>query len=77
VDSAVLVICLLLKGETQEIPVPQKIIWGVLLGLVTGLLMYVGGVTALQAASIVTGFPIGLVIIAIAFGILKDVRKSG
>ena len=76
VDSAVLVICMLLKGDSLEIPLPQKVIWGVLLGLVSGLLMYVGGVGALQAASIVTGLPIGLVVLGIAFGILKNVRVS-
>lgn len=75
IDSATLVICTLLKRDQPEISIAQKILWGVLVGAVTGLLLYVGGVTALQAASIVFGLPIGFVIVAIGFGILRTMRK--
>ena len=75
IDSATLVICTLLKRDVADITALQKTIWGVLLGLVTGLLMYVGGVTALQAASIVTGLPIGFLVAAIGVGLLRNMRK--
>lgn len=74
IDSATLVICTLLKRDQPEISAAQKILWGVLVGSVTGLLLYVGGVTALQAASIVFGLPIGFVIVAIGIGIFKTMR---
>ncbi|MFB3106425.1 MAG: BCCT family transporter, partial [Pseudomonadales bacterium] len=76
IDSATLVICTLLKQDGADISAVKKTMWGVLLGVVTGLLMYVGGVTALQAASIVTGLPIGFLVLAIGIGVLKDVRKE-
>ena len=76
IDSATLVICTLLKQDGAEISAVKKTMWGVLLGVVTGLLMYVGGVTALQAASIVTGLPIGFLVLAIGIGVLKDMRKE-
>ncbi|MCZ6616546.1 MAG: BCCT family transporter [Gammaproteobacteria bacterium] len=75
IDSATLVICTLLKHDDANIPALKKVTWGVLLGIVTGLLIYVGGVTALQAASIVTGLPIGFLVVAIGIGVVKDVRK--
>ena len=50
IDSATLVICTLLKRDQPEISAAQKTLWGILVGAVTGLLLYVGGVTALQAA---------------------------
>ncbi len=75
IDSATLVICTLLKQDNSDISAFQKTIWGVLLGIVTGLLMYVGGITALQAASIVTGLPIGFLVVAIGIGVLKEVRS--
>jgi choline/glycine/proline betaine transport protein len=75
IDSATLVICTLLKRDQQEISPGKKTLWGVLVGAVTGLLLYVGGVTALQAASIVFGLPIGFVLVAIGYGVFKDVRR--
>ena len=74
-DSATLVICMLLEREAREIDAAQKTLWGVLIGAVTSLLLYVGGVTALQAASIVFGLPIGFVLVAITIGIFRSVRK--
>ncbi len=76
IDSATLVICTLLKRDGADISAVQKTMWGMLLGVVTGLLLYVGGVSALQAASIVTGLPIGFLVLAIGIGVLKDVRKD-
>ncbi len=75
IDSATLVICTLLKRDELEIGVAQKVLWGVLVGTVTGLLLYVGGVTALQAASIVFGLPIGFVLVAITIGVFKSRRQ--
>jgi choline/glycine/proline betaine transport protein len=46
-----------------------------LVGMVTGLLLYVGGVTALQSASIVFGLPIGFVVVAIGVGVFRSVRR--
>jgi choline/glycine/proline betaine transport protein len=76
IDSATLVICTLLERDPGEISVAQKALWGLLVGLVTGLLLYVGGITALQAASIVFGLPIGFIIVAIGIGIFRSVRNS-
>jgi choline/glycine/proline betaine transport protein len=76
IDSATLVICTLLKRDRPQISAAQKTLWGVLVGAVTGLLLYVGGVTALQAASIVFGLPIGFVIVAIGIGLLKTMLQS-
>ena len=75
-DSATLVICTLLKRETREISGLQKITWGILIGTVTGLLMYMGGVSALQAASIVVGLPVGVVVLASAWGLFKTLYSA-
>lgn len=77
IDSATLVICTLLQRDNAEITPLQKTVWGLLLGLVTAVLMYVGGITALQAASIVFGLPIGLLVLAIAYSLLRSAEKPG
>ena len=76
IDSATLVICTLLKRDRLEISPVQKTLWGCLVGTVTALLLYVGGVTALQAASIVFGLPIGFVLLAIGYSVFVGIRQS-
>lgn len=73
IDSATLVICHLLGGGGNDlhVTVANKWLWSCLLALVTGALMLMGGVPALQAASIVVGLPVGLVLIAIALSLVK------
>jgi choline/glycine/proline betaine transport protein len=76
IDSATLVICTLLERDRERISVAQKVLWGLLVGVVTGLLLYVGGITALQSASIVFGLPIGFIVVAIGVGIFRSMRKT-
>lgn len=68
-DSATLVICHLIEKPDAT---AQQVIWGVVLASVTSALIAVGGLTALQAASIVIGLPLAGVTILIGGGLLKD-----
>ncbi|MGI9323800.1 MAG: BCCT family transporter [Pseudomonadales bacterium] len=73
IDSATLVICHLLGGGGKDlhVSVMSKWLWSCLLALVTGALMLMGGVPALQAASIAVGLPVGLVLIVIVLSLVK------
>jgi choline/glycine/proline betaine transport protein len=68
-DSATLVIAHMLGAP--EIA-GAKVLWGVVLAAVTGALMGVGGVSALQAASIIIGLPLAAVAIAVGVGLARD-----
>ncbi|MDG2051189.1 MAG: BCCT family transporter [Myxococcota bacterium] len=68
-DSATLVLCHLV-GQPDQIT--QKILWGTLLAAMTSMLIWVGGLQALQAASIVIGLPLALITSLIAAGLVKD-----
>lgn len=68
-DSAVLVICHLLGVEEVS---AAKVFWGICLAAVAALLLRAGGLVALQSASIVLGFPLALIMLAVAAGLLKD-----
>jgi len=68
-DSATLVICHLIEKPDATV---QQVTWGVVLASVTSALIAVGGLTALQAASIVIGLPLAGVMILIGGGLLKD-----
>ena len=73
-DSATLVICHLLGAE--EAP-PAKVFWGLALASVTTVLLLVGGLPALQAASIVIGLPLAAIMLLLAGGITWDLLRRG
>ena len=68
-DSATLVICHLLGVSGSN---PGKIFWGTAMAAVTCALLWVGGVPALQAASIVTGLPLAVAVVVLGAGLVKD-----
>ncbi|MFP8880101.1 MAG: BCCT family transporter [Myxococcota bacterium] len=72
-DSATLVICHLLGAEEAA---PAKIFWGFALAAVTCSLVAVGGVPALQAASIVVGLPLAVVVALVGVGLLRDLVRG-
>ncbi len=68
-DSATLVICALV--ETPDVRA-QQVFWGMTLAVITCLLIWVGGVKALQAVSVIIGLPLACVMLLIGTGLLKD-----
>ena len=72
-DSATLVICHLLgSGEAP----PGKVFWGLALAAVTAVLLLVGGLPALQAASIVIGLPLAFLLVLLGGGMLWELARS-
>jgi choline/glycine/proline betaine transport protein len=51
-----------------------RIFWAVATGLLTLAMLVVGGITALQNATIVTGLPFAFVMILLVFGLYKALR---
>ncbi len=72
-DSATLVICHLIE---QPDATEQQVLWGSILAAVTASLIWMGGVSALQAASIIIGLPLAGVMVLIGAGLLKDLFKG-
>jgi len=68
-DSATLVIChLTAKPDAAS----HQVLWGVVLAAVTASLIWMGGLPALQAASIVIGLPLAGVTVLTGAGLVKD-----
>lgn len=77
-DSGTLVLGRLLSFGRRP-PVQQRIIWGMLLGFVTLMILLLGGkeaLKALQAASIAGALPFTFVIIIMMVGLLKSLRQE-
>jgi len=78
-DSGTLVLGRLLAFGKRP-PVQQRIIWGTVLGLVTLVILLIGGkeaLKALQAASIAGALPFTFVIICMSVGLVKALIKEG
>jgi len=70
-DSGALVINILASGGNENPPVWQRVYWTTLVGLVALVLMFAGGISALQTASIASALPFTFVIMLSIIGLRK------
>ena len=79
-DSASLVIDSLATGGHPNPPTLQKVGWALLEGLVAAVLLYVGGLKALQTASLTAALPfmiaIVLMCISLIIGLARDLKSN-
>ena len=75
-DSGSLVIDTLASGGAQEPPVWQRIFWAVTEGVVAATLLLAGGLDALQTMTILSAFPIILLILFGFVGLVKSLRAD-
>lgn len=78
-DSGSLVIDSITSGGKIDAPVPQRIFWAALEGLIAGVLLFVGGsqaLKALQAGAISTGLPFTLVLLVMCFSLYKGLHHE-
>jgi choline/carnitine/betaine transport len=62
-DSGSLVVDHLTSGGKLDSPVPQRVFWAIMEGVVAAVLLVGGGLTTLQTASVSTGLPFALVLL--------------
>lgn len=79
-DSGSLIIDIIAAGGKVDAPVPQRVFWCSLEGLVAAALLLGGGLKSLQAASLATGFPFAFVLLGMAvcvwIGLRDEARES-
>jgi len=71
-DSGSLVVDSITSGGKLDTPVPQRIFWATMEGVIAGALLYGGGgdaLGALQAAAITVGLPFTLVLLVMCIGL--------
>jgi len=68
-DSGSLVVDNLTSGGKLDSPVPQRVFWAVMEGVVAAVLLLGGGLTALQTAAITTGLPFALVLLVMCYSL--------
>ncbi|AHG02368.1 glycine/betaine ABC transporter (plasmid) [Halostagnicola larsenii XH-48] len=75
-DSGSLVIDHLTSGGKHDVPKTQRIFWAVTEGVVAALLLYGGGLNALQTAAIATGFPFSLVLVVMCYTVYLGLQQE-
>ena len=70
-DSGTLVIDTMTSGGRTDTPLRQKAFWLFAVGGIGVMLLLTGGLNSLQAGSIATGLPLGLVLLLMCFGTFK------
>ncbi len=75
-DSGSLVIDTITAGGKIDAPIAQRVFWCTFEGLVAIALMLGGGLGALQAASLATGFPFVLVLLLMVFSLWRGLRSE-
>lgn len=78
-DSGSIVIDSITSGGKLDAPIPQRIFWASIEGLVASLLLYIGGnqaLNALQAGTIATGLPFNIILILICICLYKGLQHE-
>ncbi len=75
-DSGSLVVDHLTSGGKHDVPRTQRIFWAITEGVVAALLLWGGGLDALQTAAIATGFPLALVLVVMCYTVYKGLGNE-
>ncbi len=78
-DSGSLVIDTITAGGKLDAPVPQRVFWAVMEGVIAGALLYGGGADALgalQAAAITVGLPFTLVLVCMCVALYMGLHHE-
>ncbi|MBB1486268.1 BCCT family transporter [Oceanospirillum sediminis] len=75
-DSGSLVIDAIAAGGKVDAPKPQRIFWCTFEGLIAIALMLGGGLAALQAMAVSTGFPFTIVLLVASVSLLKGLASE-
>jgi len=70
-DSGSLVIDTITAGGKVDAPVAQRVFWATFEGLVASALLVGGGLAALQAMAVSTGFPFAIVLLLACYALIK------
>ena len=78
-DSGSLVIDSITAGGKIDAPVPQRIFWATIEGVIAAILLWIGGteaIQALQAGAISTGLPFTLVLLLMCVSLIMGLRTE-
>ncbi|WP_028608536.1 BCCT family transporter [Paenibacillus harenae] len=75
-DSATYILSSMTTFGTLQPPQAAKVVWGILMSAIAGVLLYAGGLEALQTASLIAALPFTSLLLLLAIAIVKLLRKE-
>ncbi|WP_370632581.1 BCCT family transporter [Marinilactibacillus sp. Marseille-P9653] len=75
-DSGSLVVDHLTSGGKLDSPIPQRIFWTAIAGVIAATLLVGGGLSALQTASVITGLPFTFILLAMIYSLYLGLRQE-
>lgn len=75
-DSGALVVDSITSGGKINTPRFQRAIWGVFIGLVSSVLMYGGGLNALQTVVTISGLPFAIFLLVMAYSLYIGIKED-
>ncbi len=75
-DSGSLVVDHLTSGGKLDSPVPQRIFWAIMEGILAAVLLLGGGLSALQTASITAGLPFTFVLLIMIYSLYRGFNEE-
>ncbi|WNF24189.1 BCCT family transporter [Mesobacillus jeotgali] len=75
-DSATYILASMTTSGSLNPPRFAKIVWGSLMAAISAVLLYAGGLEALQTASLIAALPFTVLLLLLMFAILKLLKKE-
>ncbi|MCH4826528.1 MAG: BCCT family transporter [Planococcus sp. (in: firmicutes)] len=75
-DSATYILASMTSFGSLNPPTAFKIVWGVLMSAIAAVLLYAGGLQALQTASLISALPFTVLLVLMLWSFTKIIRKE-
>lgn len=75
-DSGALVVDSITSGGKLKTPPYQRVIWAVATGVIAAVLMYGGGLNALQTVVTISGLPFAILLIMMCFSLYRGINED-
>ena len=75
-DSGALVVDSITSGGKIKTPRYQRVIWAVATGVIAAVLMYGGGLNALQTVVTISGLPFAILLVMMCFSLFKGMNED-
>ncbi|MGM0854244.1 MAG: glycine betaine uptake BCCT transporter [Bacillota bacterium] len=75
-DSATFVLGMQTSNGSLNPPFFVKFSWGIILAAIAAVLMGTGGISGLQAATIITALPLGIILFIMTYGLILSFQKE-
>ncbi|MET3576531.1 BCCT family transporter [Bhargavaea ullalensis] len=75
-DSATYILASMTSGGTLNPRMTAKVIWGVLMGAIAGVLLFTGGINGLETASLASALPFGVILLMLVYSMIVLLRRE-